>query len=302
MILFIPVIFLLTTAWFSYGFPRLIIFTEALAEWCQGLFLQCLEYLLIAKISFLWLGFIVVAGASLYAIVKETLILIRTHRQIQKLPLADYDNVRIIKDDKLKTAFTHGLFNPRIYISSGLIHALDQSEIEAVYLHELHHKNHKDPLRFFLLSIVRDIFLYIPMSRFFERLVHRKIEAKADDAVVAAMEEPISLAGALLKIAGFNKEASSNAIPQPVSISGIGSPEARIRRLLERTEEKIKLPATRTIIASIFITVFLAASLAMPLFASFPDPGRCDTSHCAVHTNKLGKDCQSHCEVSEHRH
>ncbi|MBI5047903.1 MAG: M56 family metallopeptidase [Deltaproteobacteria bacterium] len=319
MILFIPIIVALAFAWLMYAFPQMLVFTATVAEWCQSLFLQCLEYLLIVKISFLWLGFGIVAAAFMYAFLKAAFMLIRTQRQIKNLPLADYGDIMIIRDDKLKTAFTHGFFNPKIYISRGLINSLDSSEFQAVYLHELHHKNRKDPLKLFILSILRDAFLYIPISRFFAEFMHSKAEAAADDAVVAKMKEPISLAGALLKIAGFNNEirpapagskqesqeseARSNVILQPASINGFGSTEARIKRLIQETEERVNLPAIKTSIVSILISGFLAMSLTMPLFISFPAIGQCDTSHCAVHMNKLGKDCQSHCETSQkHSH
>ena len=299
MILFIPIIGAWVLVWFIYAFPYLLAFAATVAEWCQSLFLQCLEYVLIIKISFLWVGFIVVAAAFLYVVSKAVFVLIKTHRQIKNLPVAGYGDVIVIKDDKLKTAFTHGLFNPKIYISTGLINTLDTSELQAVYLHEMHHKKHKDPLRLLILSIIRDTFSYIPISNFFKSLIHSKTEAKADDAVVAAMKEPISLAGALLKVAGFNKNV---VMAQPASISGFGSIEGRIRRLVEGADEKVQPPGIKTIIASICITGFLVLSLSLPLFASFPAPGRCDTSHCAVHMNKLGKDCQSHCELSKHVH
>ena len=308
MFLFIPIIFILTAAWFSYGFPRLISFTEALTEWCQSLFLQCLEYFLIIKTFFLWFGFIVLSAWFAYAVFKAFFTLLKAGRQIKKLPLSCHGDITVIKDDKLKTAFTHGLFQPKIYISAGLINSLDNSELKAVYLHELHHKNRKDPLRFFVLSIIRDTFFYIPLKGFAERIIHTRIEAEADDAAVKEMKEPISLAGALLKIAGFN-----NVIPgylyrgkdmpmfQPASITGIGSVENRIKRLVEGKGEKIKLPSAKAIATSIFISCFLMLSLVFPLFASFPDAGRCDMDHCDARIIKLGKDCHNHCDVSDHR-
>ena len=298
MILFIPVIFILTAAWFSYGFPRLIIFTETLAEWCQSLFLQCLEYLLIIKTFFLWFGFIVLSAWFVYAVFKAFFTLLKANRQVKKLPLSCYGDIVVIKDDKLKTAFTHGLLRPKIYISAGLIHSLDKSELKAVYLHELHHKNRKDPLRFFILSIVKDTFFYIPVKGFIERIIHARIEAEADDAAVMEMKEPLSLAAALLKIAGFN---NGMLMLQPASINGIGSVENRIRRLVDEKEEKVKPPSAKAIITSIFISGFLMLSLAFPLFASFPDAGRCDMNHCDIHKIKLGNDCHNHCEVSDHR-
>lgn len=299
MILFIPVVFILTAVWFFYGFPRLIIFTEALAEWCQSLFLQCLEYLLIIKTFFLWFGFIVLSVWFVYAVFKAFFTLFKANRQVNKLPLSCYGDIVVIKDDKLKTAFTHGLLWPKIYISAGLINSLDKFELKAVYLHELHHKNRKDPLRFFILSIAKDTFFYIPVKGFVERIIRTRIEAKADDAAVMEMKEPLSLAAALLKIAGFNNDM---LMFQPASINGIGSVEKRIRRLVDEKEERVKPPSAKAIITSIFISGFLMLSLAFPLFASFPNGGRCDTNHCDVHEIKLGKDCHNHCDVKEHKH
>ncbi|MBI5875668.1 MAG: M56 family metallopeptidase [Deltaproteobacteria bacterium] len=260
------------------------------------------------KVFFLWFGLAVLSVCFAYAVLKATFVLFRTSRQIKALPAVKHGDVTVIRDKKLKTAFTHGLLYPKIYISQGFMNSLDNSELKAVYLHELHHKNRKDPLRFFILSIARDAFFYIPISRFVERFIHNRTEIQADDAVVVAMKEPVSLAGALLKIAGFNKLAPAGIkqgdmlMLQPASINGIGSVENRIKRLVDEKEEKVKLPPAKAIVISIFISGFLMLSLSFPLFASFPDAGSCDMKHCAAHMNKLGKDCQNHCEVSKHIH
>lgn len=318
MTLFLSIILVLAFGWFVYAFPNLLAFTTAMAEWCQTIFLQCIEYLLIIKISFSWLGFIIVAAVFLYAVLKAAFMLFKTQRRIRNLPLVlplaplgeECGDVMIIKDDELKTAFTHGLLNPKIYLSSGLVNSLDSSELKAVYLHELHHKKRRDPLRFMLLSILRIAFSYIPISRFAENFIHSSAEAEADDAVVAEMKEPVSLAGAILKVARFNKQAAGqeckvrrNLILEHASIQGVGgSTEARIRRLIQGTEQRIALPAIKTIMASILMAAFLVLSLSLPLFASFPALVRCDTSHCNVHIDKLGKECRNHCKVSKHRH
>ncbi|MBI3755676.1 MAG: hypothetical protein HY265_05910, partial [Deltaproteobacteria bacterium] len=139
-----------------------------------------------------------------------------------------------------------------------------------------------------------------PIAKFMQGLIHKYVEKTADNAVVRKMNEPLSLAGAIVKIAKFHKE---NMMLQPVSINGYGSPEARIRRLVEGKDETVQLPGRKTIAASIVMAGFLAASLAMPLFASFPDAKQCDTSHCDMHKDKLGKDCQKHCKnMKQHEH
>ena len=299
VLFFISVVLVLAFGWFLYGFPYVLAFTAGLLEWCQSLLLQCLEYLIIAKVFLVWLGIIIVTGSFIYALLKASLTSFRAYRQVKRLPLADYKDIVIIKDNNLIAAFTHGFFRPKIYMSAGLINSLINSELKAVYLHELHHKNRKDPLRFFILSILRDAFFYIPISRFIERFLYDRMEVAADDAAVAGMKEPFSLAAAILNISGFNNEMH---MLQPASIGGSGSTEWRIRRLIEGAEERVKLPPIKTLAGSIFISAVLTFSLVFPLFASFPEPGHCDTDHCAVHMEKLGKGCQTHCEVSEHKH
>ncbi|OGP39143.1 MAG: hypothetical protein A2235_12900 [Deltaproteobacteria bacterium RIFOXYA2_FULL_42_10] len=304
MILFIPIFLMLVIALFVLSFPQTVAFTKAVVDWCQSLFFQCIEFLLILKVFLLWFALIVIAGWFTYALVKAIYVLIKAHVKIKRLPIVNYGDVAIIKDDKLKTAFTHGFINPRIYLSTGLINYLDNSELKAVYLHELHHRNRRDPLRLFLVSILKDAFFYIPVCRFAERFIYNRIEVGADRAAVAAMQEPLSLAGALLKVTEFNiGQASVQPASVHLGIEGVGPIEQRIRRLIEGKEISIKLPTVKAMIVSIFITSFLLLSTLLPVFSSFPDPGRCDTNHCAVHINKLGMDCKIHCEASKgHSH
>jgi hypothetical protein len=300
MTVFISTAFLLIFGALFYSFQPLFVFTKRIAEWCQSLFLQCLEYILIAKFFFLWFGFAILAVWFAYAVLRGVFALFTANRKIKALPISDCGGIIIIEDNRLKTAFTHGILKPKIYMSRGLINSLDDSELKAVYLHELHHKNQRDPLRLFLISILKDTLFYIPISRFIEGLIQRKIEFAADDAVVNDMCESVSLAAALLKITDFN---NGRFMPQPASLGGFGSTEGRIRRLIEGTGEVIKLPSMKSAIISILIFGLLLFSLAFPLFASFPEMGRCDTSHCAIHINKLGADCMSHCETSKkHSH
>src|SRR3989304_4298224 len=245
VLFFISAVLILAFGWFLYGFPYVLAFTAGLLEWCQSLLLQCLEYLIIAKVFLIWLGIIIVTGSFIYALLKASLTSFRAYIQVKHLPLADYKDIVIIKDNNLTAAFTHGFFRPKIYMSAGLVNSLSNSELKAVYLHEMHHKNRKDPLCFFILSILRDTFFYIPLSRFIERFLYDRMEV---------------------------------------------------------AEERVKLPPIKTLARSIFISAVLTFSLVFPLFASFPEPGHCDTDHCAVHMEKLGRSCQTHCEVSEHRH
>ena len=61
-------------------------------------------------------------------------------------PLGIADRLQVIVTaDAL--AVTHGLVRPRVAVSTGLIEALDASELTAVLVHERHHLRRRDPLR-----------------------------------------------------------------------------------------------------------------------------------------------------------
>lgn len=83
----------------------------------------------------------------------------------------------------------------------------------------------------------------------------------------------------------------------PASITGGiegGAVAARIRRLVEGKDAGFRLPAVRSIAASLFITVFLALSFAMPLSAGFPGPKECTKKQCAMRPKAA---VESHCRL-----
>lgn len=288
--------------WMAYGFPGLLHLTHHVSDFCQSFLVKCVEYSDIFKLAFLWTGIAVLASGFGVAFFKGVIGLVKANRAIKKLPLSKgCGSVLLIKDKFSKTAFTHGLFRPKIYLSTGLTTSLDREELNGVFLHELHHKRHFDPLRFFLLNFLRDTFFYIPYIKHLADSMRFKREKKADDAAVAALLEPLSLAGALVKVAAFNKDLAF----MPVSIIGgkeEGMITGRIKRLVEGGEIRLAAPSKRSLILSFCMTAFLAASLALPLNASFPGASECSTQNCSLHLNKPGADCEVHCKESIHRH
>lgn len=299
----LSIILILATGWLAYGLPTLLEFTSTIISWCKDILFQCLGYLSIARFSFVLAGATIVGGGLLYGFTRGIWDVVKTHRAIKRLPKADYGlGIVLIKDGNIKVAFTHGLFRPKIYISSGLIKDLTRSELNAVVLHEFHHKHCRDPLRFLLLSMLRDTFFYLPIRQYIYRLLHDIRERSADDRVVSTTGEPFGLAGALVKIARFgNGYLSLQAVSRDrlaPSITGTGMLEARVKRLIERRDEGIKPPALRTTILSLVMGVVLLVSLALPIWASpwVYSSGMCDIGHCAMHIDKIGEGCMTHCK------
>ncbi len=290
----ISIVIITACGWLLNSLPGLLEFTSNIVSWCKGIFLQCFGYLLILKIFLIWSGLLIAGAGLLYGVARGIWDTMKANHAIRALPKADYGlGIILIKDD-IQVAFTHGLLSPRVYISSGLIRSLNRHELNAVVLHELYHKRHRDPLRFLLLSILKDTFFYIPLVRYLFGLLHSLQEKAADDKAVSAMNEPFDLASALIKIARSGCVALG-----PASIKGFGSVEVRVKRLIEGRDEGLKLPGWKSIVSSLLAIGVIFLSLALPLYASISghDHSICSKGQCPIYMNKMEQECKSHCKI-----
>ncbi len=289
-------------AWAVPGLPALLSLTYGITEFCQSLLVRCVEYSAILKVAFLWAGFLTLFAGLLYGLTRGGVNLFKTLRAVKRLPIAGRGASVVLIKDGSKTAFTHGFLNPRIYISTGLLASLERDEKKAVFLHELHHKRRLDPLRFFLLNILKDSFFYIPAVKYLASFAIAKGEHEADWAGAGA--GPLSLASALVKVASFNKGVNMKmhaSITGGDAVTGSGSMTARVERLIEGTEFKHTPPSVKTVTVSVLVTFLLSLSLMLPLLTSSTAAAECSTDHCVMHMDRLGNDCRNHCETASHR-
>ncbi len=264
---------------------------------CQGIFSQCLGYAAIIRMTPLWSVGLTLLLGLIFATIKAVVTLFKTRKALRRLPLKNKGtNLVLIDDTSIATAFTHGIIRPRIYISRGLIQDLNGPELHAVFHHELSHKNNRDPLRFFLLTILKDILFFIPLTAYVSRHIRETQERRADDMAVSRMREPFSIAGALLKLAGTFSQ-------RPVEMASIlgshGAVEERIQRLLgEKVIKKNgKRPGRGAILASFLMPAIMLTSLALPLKEGMPSSHRtCTMAHCSSDKPRPEKNCRIHCD------
>ncbi len=266
---------------------------------CEGIFSQCLGYVALGRMTLLWgLGLTLLSGLA-FAGFRAVSTLIRSRRALNRLPLKNKKaELVLIKDSTIATAFTHGIIHPRIYISRGLMKGLDSTELRAVFHHELCHKKNRDPLRFFLLSILKDILFFIPLASHASGHIRDKQEKRADDMAVSYMREPFSIAGALLKLADT---VSIHPVEMASILGRHGSVEERIGRLLgekARTKDGTR-PGRGAILASFLIPVFMLISLALPLKQGLPSRMSCTMTHCSNQRPKPEKNCRIHCDKTD---
>ncbi|MBI5903290.1 MAG: M56 family metallopeptidase [Deltaproteobacteria bacterium] len=287
-----------TIFWFAYGLPGLISLTSAIAVFCHSLLIRCAAYGEVFRLAFSWTGGILLAGGVCYGVAKAIARLAKAHRAIRSLPKKGAGSVVIVNDPS-RIAFTFGLLRPRIYISTGLLEGLDRKEARAVFLHELCHKRGFDPLKLFLLSVLRDSFSYIPLIKGFIGHAIAMKEHEADDSAVSRMKEPLSLASALLKLASLNNGEGLYAAH--ASIKGTdGFVAGRVRRLVGDSGGSPRFcPSMKTAVSSAIITLTLGLALVWPATAALPK-GHCSTTHCASHFDRQGEECKAHCSRQSH--
>lgn len=283
--------------WLLAVTPVFIGLMASIAELCHGLFTKCLGLAALARMAFLWAGGLMLLSGLVFASLRAALVLLKSRRAVKRLPVKDRKaNLRLIEDRALYTAFTHGIIRPRIYISRGLMESLGAGELRAVLHHELSHKKNRDTLRFFLLSILKDAFFFIPLGAYLYGRVRDRQEQKADDEAASSMDEPFSIAGALVKLAG-------TAAARPLETASIlgrgGEVEDRVRRLVgeEPLLNTWKGLRIGTVLVSLIVPLFMLISLAMPLKAALGTSiSTCATSRCVAHKGTPDKHCHTHCE------
>jgi Zn-dependent protease with chaperone function len=126
-------------------------------------------------------------------------------------------------------AFCAGLLCPRIYLSTGLLDALDDGELQAVLLHEDHHRRHRDPLRTLLVDVLGLSLFFLPLAKELRSLFVASAELEADRYAARRAGRP-ALAGALYKLLSY---PLTMRFPQTVGLSGLSLAEAHYLRLAE---------------------------------------------------------------------
>ncbi len=124
-------------------------------------------------------------------------------------------------------SFTHGLTNPHVAISGGLVESLSDAELEAVLEHERYHVLHRDPLKVFVTRLLAPTLFFLPALR---DLRSRYVAARelAADRRALHKHGQRPLAGALYKVVG------SPAWVQLTPAAAIGGEEgfeARVHQL-----------------------------------------------------------------------
>jgi len=162
---------------------------------------------------------------------------VRGHRRLVRAlpvagPLADHPTVLVL-DAAAPLAFCAGWLRPRVYVSSGVLGRLSDSELRAVLAHEQHHGALRDPLRIAVSRVLCQALFFLPVLRPLHDRYADVAELSADAAALEAVDgAPAPLASAMLAFGTTHAGDVVGISPERVD-SLLGRPRAwRLPRML----------------------------------------------------------------------
>lgn len=142
----------------------------------------------------------------------------------QKLDLHLPADVCIL-NEKTPRAFSAGWWQPRMYISAGLLDRLNNEEVAAVIKHERAHCAARDPFWSAVMEIIGATFFWLPFMRSWVTASYSLREMAADEQATEGYVQVAELASAMSKLTSGE---------QPGVIPAFSPNRDRIEKLLDR--------------------------------------------------------------------
>lgn len=220
------------------------------------------------------LGLAALGTAVLFVSVCGTWRQLRAHRRLVRAlpvagPLPGHPTVCVV-EVATPLAFCAGWMRPRIYVSTGTLERLSESELRAVLAHEHHHRARRDPLRLAVGRVLCQALFFLPVLRPLHDRYGDVAELTADAAALEASGGAAGpLASAMLAVGATPAGGVVGISPERVD-SLLGRPPAwRLPWLL--------LIAALTTVAALVALVWRASgsasaetSLNLPIASSQP--------------------------------
>lgn len=156
-----------------------------------------------------------------------------------------------------RIAFTAGLWKPRIFVTTGLVDALTDGELEAVLLHEELHAQRRDPLRTVIARAWAAMLFFLPVLKDLARYHYVRKEIEADAHSIQRQGTRRHVASALYRLTASpgNCPSGATAFGEPATV------EARLEVL--RTGQwrgsPFALPAVKWSLLGVLLVLGLVA-------------------------------------------
>jgi Zn-dependent protease with chaperone function len=158
--------------------------------------------------------------------------------------------------------FVWGFWRSKLILSSGLLNALDEPELEGVIEHEAAHHARRDNLVKLLLTAASYLLPAFPLTRRILRRQSEQIELVCDEIAAAATHQPLEIASALVKVRrSFPAFETNPAFTSGFMTQDAPSIEPRVKRLVNLADQIPSAEKRRRLAGKPFFEVFSLAAL-----------------------------------------
>lgn len=194
----------------------------------------------------------------------------RLRRLRQRCDLTD--KIVLVRTDHL-LVFAHGFINPRVWLSTGLMRALNDDELEAVLRHEAYHVKVHDPLMILLVRCLSRMLFFAPVARDLCETYTLAKEIAADSYAAQAMGGALPLVRALRKLIVARPVPALNA----ALVGDVNAIETRLLALLDPARPLPALPMKHLSISLLWPLIFMVV-IVMPAAGHMPSFAECPVS------------------------
>ncbi len=164
---------------------------------CQQALVSGVELHRVALLTLAGLSALVVLRATRSA-ARQLLGTCRFMRTLRVVDRARTAPAAFVIEDTSPRAFCAGYLRARVYVSTGTLALLSDSQLEAVIAHEAHHARRRDPLRMLVAQMIAEGVFFVPVLRRSRERYAALAEVAADEAAVGISGCSGPLAAALL--------------------------------------------------------------------------------------------------------
>ncbi|MBI3384701.1 M56 family metallopeptidase [Candidatus Gottesmanbacteria bacterium] len=156
-------------------------------------------------------------------------------------------------------AFCHGIWHPKIYISTALFNMMNTSELEAILRHEQYHLDYKDGLTMLFAEIAKSLFPFFPLLADLIHSYQIEREIKADYQATNGLGTSQSLVSVLKKLLLY--EPIEQYVFTP-ALADHETLEMRIKALTNKDYYFMKFSMLNIVISILSIGAFMALVIA----------------------------------------
>jgi len=179
--------------------------------------------------------------------------------------------LRIGLSDEIAIPMVAGLRSPSILIPTGLLDALNETELDQIGIHEAAHVARGDDWALAIQRIIEALFPLHPVVRWVNRQIDLEREIACDDFVLRASGRPQPYAACLIRVAELTSRVRGSIVAAAVADNG-SHLTRRVNMLLDKSRHTgtrpLKVPLT-AVVAAILAVIRITAQTPGPIaFAS----------------------------------